>query len=580
LRIITLLDRSIPAQMHHEPRLMARARLMQSIYLLGTVGFTTAGIARFVNTGEVMGSQVAPAVLFLAGFLVLARTQSLAVSAWVGLALALVGIVANAVEAGGLVFVLSWGIVLVNGAVYMLGWRAGVLAGAATIASAVAISHGHRLGYFPSASVSMTRDPTMAMAVVMVCVQVVIATLISMIHHHENLGLIQQLEAARAEAERSNRAKSTFLATMSHEIRTPMNGVLAASDLLRRGELSADDHELAELVHGSGVALLGLLDDILDLSKIEADKVTLESVPFDLHRTAGEALALMTPRAKQKGIEMELVIEPAVPRGVAGDPLRLRQVVLNLLGNAVKFTARGRVRLVLGAPEPGRVRVAVEDSGPGLTAEQQSRLFHAFVQADDSVHREHGGTGLGLAISRHLVDAMGGRIAIDSEVGRGSTFSFVVPLPDAVLPEPRSDGTSTAAPRPRARAPILIVDDNIVNRQVAQRMVRYLGFDSLLVDSGERALQLLESTPVSMVLMDREMPGIDGLETTRRIRAMAGTTCQTPVVGLTGAAFEADVAECLSAGMQAVLLKPVTVNAMATVVERWAHDLEPASLAL
>ncbi len=573
--LLALLDRSIPAAILGDPRLRLRARLVQTVYLLGTIGFVAGFAARWFGTGQLVVSSGVGAIMFAFGFCLLRLTGRFRVSAGCALGLGMLAVVANAVEVGGSVYLLTWGAVLTAGTVFLLGTRAGMAMGASTVAASLLMAYGHHAGWFPPIVETFARPGLMMVAAVTVSIQVVTAVAFSVFHHHESATLIEQLEAARAEAERSTRAKSVFLATMSHEIRTPMNGVLAASDLLRRSPLTPDDHALAELVYGSGAALLGLLDDILDFSKIEAGRVDLESVPFDLPTTASEVMALMTPRARAKGIAAELSIAPGVPSGVRGDAGRLRQVLLNLLGNAVKFTAQGHVRLTVSMDGPGRVRFAIEDTGPGLTAEQQARLFRPFEQADASVRRNHGGTGLGLAISGRLVDAMGGHITIDSAPGAGSTFSFVLPLEEARVPRGRPESGRSHWAAAATHAPILIVDDNLINRRVAQRMVKHFGFASLEAESGERALEIMASTPVSLVLMDREMPGIDGMETTRRIRAMGGARGATPVIGLTGAAFAEDVAGCLRAGMQEVVLKPVTVAAMTRVLSQWIGGAEP-----
>ncbi len=263
---------------------------------------------------------------------------------------------------------------------------------------------------------------------------------------------------------------------------------------------------------------------------------------------------------------LSLAVDAAVPAAVTGDALRLRQVLLNLVANAVKFTERGGVEVAVRALPDGALAWAVRDTGPGMDDATRARVFEPFAQGDASVHRVHGGTGLGLAISRHLVEAMGGSIVAESELGRGSTFRFALTLGLATEP---------VAPPPvpvtlkAVRAPVLVVDDNDVKRLVAQKMLQRLGIGCVAVEGGRAALDALAAQDFALVLMDRQMPDIDGLEATRRLRAMGGPRAATPVLGLTAAVFEEEVAACRAAGMQEVLLKPMTLAALSQALARW-----------
>ncbi|MFO0650339.1 MAG: ATP-binding protein [Polyangiales bacterium] len=566
-RLLLLLDRSIPPEMLADPRIRWRARLVQSFHLIGVVGFFAAGLGSyFLGVQRVVFSHIITVLLFTATFSLLRVTRSFTLSATTVFVLGLLGVAANAVEVGGLVFILSWGSVIACGAALLVGLRAAVALCVANAAIAVAMSWAHRRGVFPPVPISMERDLTQSVSATMVVVQMAVVMVFTRAYFKENAALIRELDAARAEAERLNRAKSLFLATMSHEIRTPMNGVLAASDLLRRASLPDDEHGLAELVYGSGESLLRILDDMLDLSKLEAGRVVIEARPFDPRRTVADVVELMTPRAKEKGVAVALTVDAELPEALMGDALRLRQVLLNLVANGVKFTERGAVTVTVQTLPDSVVEWSVSDTGAGMDADALARVFEPFSQADASVQRTHGGTGLGLAISKHLVEAMGGAITTESESGRGSTFRFTLTLPVVTESVAPTEAPVTLKP---VGAPVLVVDDNDVNRRVAQKMLERLGIRCVAVTGGRAALEALAEQDFALVLMDRQMPDIDGLEATRRLRAMGGARATIPVLGLTAAGLEEDVAACRAAGMQEVLLKPMTLSALAHALARW-----------
>ncbi len=377
---------------------------MQGFFIIAVFAFIAVGVGGyFFGRHRISITHVVVVILFSATFSLLRITRSFTASAVTVFTIALLGVAFNAIEAGGLVFILSWGAVIATGASLLVGLRAGIAFCIANAAVALGISWAHRLGMFPPVPVSLQGDLTQSVSTVMVLVQMVVVMVFTRGYFEENATLIRELDAARAEAERLNRAKSLFLATMSHEIRTPMNGVLAASDLLRRASLPSEEHGLAELVYGSGESLLRILDDVLDLSKLEAGRVVIEARPFDTRRTVADVVELMTPRAREKGVTVTLAVDAALPTTLCGDALRLRQVLLNLVGNAVKFTPAGEVELSARALAHHAVEWSVRDTGPGMDGETLARVFEPFSQSDASVQRTHGGTGLGLAISQRLV---------------------------------------------------------------------------------------------------------------------------------------------------------------------------------
>jgi two-component system, sensor histidine kinase len=382
--------------------------------------------------------------------------------------------------------------------------------------------------------------------------------------------LLAEQEKLWAQLRRKSDARAEFLAAMSHEIRTPMTGVLGMADLLAAQELTAEQRRYVDSMRSSGRHLLNVINDILDFSRIETGKLALETIDFRVSEMIEQVRSLIHPMALEKGLAFDVRLAPGLPAVVRGDPTRLRQILLNLGGNAVKFTSQGSVSLeVTGeADASGRVRYRfqVRDTGIGIAPDKLETLFTPFTQADRSTAREYGGSGLGLAISRRLADAMGGQIAVNSSVGQGSVFTFEVPL------EPGDPGhrSATGDEALDASSPqrILVAEDAQINRDILRLALGARGHRVVFAHDGAAALASVQREAFDMVLMDVQMPVMDGVEATRRIRALEGDVRRIPIIGLTANVMSQEQAQYLQAGMDECLMKPIEWDRLAAAIAR------------
>ena len=381
---------------------------------------------------------------------------------------------------------------------------------------------------------------------------------------------------ARDEAVEASNTKSAFLRNVSHEIRTPMNGVMGMTELLLQTPLNDEQRTYAEQVEQSGEHMLTIINDILDISQIETGRVELEIDEFDLYETIERACVPGGLEAQAKGVALEIEVDPQAPRRVRGDSARVRQVLMNLVGNAVKFTAEGSVRVrMMPRLEPivNGVRFEVVDTGIGIEPAILERMFEPFVQADGSTTRKYGGNGLGLSIAKELVELMGGLLGAESQPGHGSTFWIELPMQRVASVSAhtgRERGPTRGERRPDPSAPfILVVEDSPVNRLVTVRVLERCGFRAHVVNDGQEALDALSMQVYDAVLMDCQMPELDGYEATRELRRREGDGRRTPVIAMTAHAMTGDRERCLEAGMDDYIAKPVRSQALVAVLSRW-----------
>jgi len=392
------------------------------------------------------------------------------------------------------------------------------------------------------------------------------------------------LQAEKERADAANLAKSEFLANMSHEIRTPMTAILGYADVLRQRLTEPEDHEAIDTIRRNGDYLLTIINDILDLSKIESGRLDVECIPCSPRQLALDVIATVRERAEQKNLSLQLEFDGPIPKQVDSDPFRLRQVLINLVGNAIKFTSTGGVRLVVRFLPPAELQFETIDTGIGMMADQVERIFQPFTQADASMTRRYGGTGLGLAISKRLVDRLGGRLSVESELGKGSTFRLALSVANprhvTTIKYPLEAAEEPLQPRnvvmddPKLACRVLLADDGPDNRRLLEHFLRQAGADVTIVDNGQAAMEVAlaaerEGRPFAVILMDMQMPVLDGYGATELLRSLGYAR---PIIALTAHAMTSDREKCLKAGCTDYIAKPFDRTQLLAQIARHAIE--------
>ena len=389
----------------------------------------------------------------------------------------------------------------------------------------------------------------------------------------------QELQQTNQKLRAAEQMKSEFLATMSHEIRTPMNGIIGMTELILSTPLSELQKDYAQTIQDSTKHLMTIINDILDFSKVEAGKIELEDIDFSLAQLIESQSNLMMRTCQAKGLSFSSSIDPKIPPYLRGDSVRIGQILLNLIGNAIKFTATGSVSVTVKLVDGSKIQYSVTDTGIGISSEKLPQLFQPFVQADSSMSRKFGGTGLGLSISKKLVTLMKGEIAADSVKGEGSRFWFTLPLVVGQKPADKKSLNSFPKLAPtEKKGHILLAEDNLVNQKITQTLLDNLGYCSVIVSNGQEVLQHINMSDYDLILMDCQMPLMDGFEATKAIRQMSDPKkSQIPIIALTANSMKADEEKCLVAGMNDYISKPIDFGIFQTKVEQWMKQISTLS---
>jgi signal transduction histidine kinase/CheY-like chemotaxis protein len=579
-----------------------RARVVAGM-CLGLIFFdllimVPAGVVADERAATMLPAVVAVTGCYALDLLLLRRSHSPRLVAALVIAQVLVGANVVSLDTGLVHATMMWGAVLTLIGMFLLGAAGGVIVCVVCIVNIVLLSLAGRAGLLPSPPRPMLGSAWLD-DLLLTPALVILTALMAWVYEtarqrdlaardRARADLVQAMEAAQA----ANQAKSEFLANMSHEIRTPMNGVLGMLGMLLDRELGETEREYAATAQRSARALLDVINDILDLSRVEAGRLALEPVPFDLRAVIEDVVAQAAVQARDKELELLVRYPSEVPSRFVGDDGRIRQILVNLVGNAVKFTSRGHVAVDVARVGEGdgvvTLELAVADTGVGIPAAAQQIIFEKFQQADGSTTRLYGGSGLGLAIVRELVGLMGGRVGVDSEPGKGSRFWFTLALtrdqhesapvvaeaalPAAAAPDAARDSEPAGAAAAAARSGrVLVVEDNVVNQKVAMYLLEDLGWRVDVAGNGREALRLIDEIPYDLVFMDVQMPEMDGLQATAAIRA--GESAQgrrLPIVAMTAHAMRGDLERCLAAGMDGYVSKPVSKQDLAQVLARFA----------